>query len=234
MTGAEMKIPTLEELEAMMGRGELKLLGAGSRRECYAIPGTQLCLKCYRDESTAPNASVAREIRKYRHDEKRNTCAQEYRYWLELKSKLPAYIFAAFPESLELIHLPTHGYALLESRVENEDGSACTRFSLSYRNADEATRAKLLKEFWLLVGAFAAYGVRFYDTPNIVVEHRSESSFRLRVVDFEPAARTWIPIDSIFPFLIRGKVIRRATRFLAQHCGVTDRMIVDHPQFASM
>ena len=96
MTGAEMKIPTLEELEAMMGRGELKLLGAGSRRECYAIPGTQLCLKCYRDESTAPNATVAREIRKYRHDEMRNTCAQEYRYWLKIaRNTLPDEIICA-------------------------------------------------------------------------------------------------------------------------------------------
>lgn len=223
MTGVEMKIPTPEELEAMMGRGELKLLGAGSRRECYAIPGTNLCLKLYREEGAAPNPSVAREIRKYRHDEKRNTCAEEYRYWLKLKSKLPAYVFAAFPESLELIHLPTRGWAILESRVENEDGSACTRFSLSYRNADEATRTILLKEFWLLVGAFAAYGVRFYDTPNIVVERHADKFFRLRVVDFEPAARTLIPIDAIFPFLIRGKVIRRATRYLKLHGRVEAR-----------
>jgi hypothetical protein len=211
------------ELETMLERDELAFLGAGSRRECYAIPGTELCLKCYHDESTAPNATVALEIRKYRHNEKRNTCAQEYRYWRELKAKLPAYVFAAFPESLELVHLPTRGYALLESRVENEDGSACTRFSLSYRNADESTRAKLLKEFWLLVGAFAAYGVRFYDTQNIVVERRADNSFRLRVVDFEPAARTLIPIDSIFPFLIRGKVIRRATRYLKLHGRVEAR-----------
>lgn len=208
------------EIEEKLTRGELKLLGAGSRRECYAIPGTQLCLKCYREEGAAPNATVAREIRKYRHDEKRNTCAQEHRYWLELKSKLPAYIFAAFPDSLELIHLPNRGFALIESRVENEDGSACTRFSLSYRFADEATRAKLLREFWLLVGAFAAYGVRFYDTQNIVVQCRADGTFRLRVVDFEPAARTLIPIDSIFPALIRGKVIRRATRYLWLQLGV--------------
>ena len=58
MTGAE--------LETMLERDELAFLGAGSRRECHAIPGTSLCLKCYRDETSAPNATVV-----YNMDEKR-------------------------------------------------------------------------------------------------------------------------------------------------------------------
>lgn len=212
MTGAE--------LETMLERDELAFLGAGSRRECHAIPGTSLCLKCYRDEASAPNATVAREIRRYRHDERRNACCREYRYWQKLKSALPPYVFAAFPGTMEQILLPNRGWAVMETSVQNADGTPCERFSLAYRAADDATKAKLLKEFWLLVGAFAAYAVRFYDTQNIVVQRLDNGRFRLRVVDFEPAARTLIPIDSLCPAIVRGKVIRRAKRYLASHCGV--------------
>lgn len=212
MTGAE--------LETMLERDELAFLGAGSRRECHAIPGTSLCLKCYRDETAAPNATVAREIRRYRHDQRRNACCREYRYWQKLKSALPPYVFAAFPDTMEQILLPNRGWAVVETRVQNADGTPCERFSLAYRAADDATKAKLLKEFWLLVGAFAAYAVRFYDTQNIVVQRLGSGDFRLRVVDFEPAARTLIPIDSLCNAIVRGKVIRRAKRYLASHCGV--------------
>lgn len=212
MTGAE--------LETMLERDELAFLGAGSRRECHAIPGTSLCLKCCRDETSAPNATVAREIRRYRHDQRRNACCREYRYWQKLKSALPPYVFAAFPDTMEQILLPNRGWAVVETRVQNADGTPCERFSLAYRAADDATKAKLLKEFWLLVGAFAAYAVRFYDTQNIVVQRLDNGRFRLRVVDFEPAARTLIPIDSLCPAIVRGKVIRRAKRYLASHCGV--------------
>lgn len=219
MAGAEMKIPTPEELEEMLARGELKLLGAGSRRECYAIPGTNLCLKCYREEGAASNATVAREIRKYRHDEKRNTCAQEYRYWLELKAKLPAYIFAAFPESLELIHLPTRGYALLESRIENADGSPCERFYWVFVGGDAGLREKLLEKFRTLIIAFAKQAVRFYDTQNIVVQNLENGEMRFRVVDFEPTSRTLIQIDRLGSIFVRRKVLARARRFLRVQFG---------------
>ncbi len=207
----------------MLERGELVFLGAGARRECYAIPGTGLCLKCYRDESATSNATIAREIRRYRHDERRNACCREYRYWQKLKSALPPYVFAAFPDTMEQITLPRRGHAVVETRVRNADDTPCERFSIAYRAADDATRANLLKEFWLLVGAFAAYAVRFYDTQNIVVQRLGSGGIRLRVVDFEPDARTLIQIDSLSHAIVRGKVIRRAKRYLASHCGVKAR-----------
>lgn len=206
------------EVFLSLSSDDLRFLGAGSRRACYEVPGTDLCLKCYRDEAGAAGA-VAREIRKFRHDEKHNTCCQEYRYHQELKRRLPDYVFAAFPERLEQVYLPARGWCLLESRVRNADGTPCGRFSETYRAADKATKSKLLKQFWLLVNAFAAYAVRFYDPQNVLVQHLSDGTFRLRVVDFEPASRTLFPIDSLCPAIRRRKVIRRAERYLRTHCG---------------
>lgn len=220
---ARWRIPSADELERLFHSGELEKLGEGSRRICYRIPGTELCVKCYRDEATAPNASVAKEIRAYRHDGRRNACCQEHRYYNELKARLPPYVFAAFPEVVERIYLPSCGWVLVESIIRNADGTPCEPFSRTYRAADAGTKAKLLKEFWLLLGSFVAYAVRFYDTQNIVVQHLEDGMFRLRVVDFEPVDRTLIPIDSFCPAMVRHKVLRRAKRYLAEHCGVKAR-----------
>lgn len=199
----------------------LKFLGAGSRRECYEIPGEGLCLKCYRDPSTAPNKTVATEIFKTRYDEEKNTCAQEYRYYEDLKLKLPAELFAVFPEKVELVYDEKRGYALKESIVRNHDGSECKSFCLYYHRSDRSTKEKLLEEFKKLILGLATYAVRFYDTQNILVQTVSDGSFRLRIVDFEPAARTLFPIDSLCPAISRMKVIRRAKRYLKCHCGAT-------------
>lgn len=213
---------TPEALEAALASDGLPLLGRGSRRECREIPGTGLCLKCYRNAAET-SGTVAKEIRRCRHDARRNTCCQEYRYYCELRSRLPDYVFAAFPETLGQVYLPTRGWALVESVVRNADGGESIRFSRTYRAADRAEKAELLHAFWLLVGAFAAYGVRFYDPQNIVVQRDADAGFRLRVVDFEPAARTLVPVDSVFPGLVRGKVLRRAARYLRGHLAVKDR-----------
>ena len=216
MTGAEMKIPTPDELEVMLARGELKLLGAGSRRECYAIPGTQLCLKCYRDESTAPNPSVAREIRKYRHEEKRNTCAQEYRYWLELKAKLPAYVFAAFPESFELVHLPTRGWSLIESLVLNFDGTQSRTFEeeASAKGTSEPDKlSKICSRLFSFRDQLANASIRFYDPSNVLIQWHQDGTFALRIADFEPTTRTLIPLDGLSRFSIGRKCRNRFNRY---------------------
>ena len=151
MTGAEMKIPTPEELEAMLARGELKRIGDGSRRICYAIGDSGLCLKGYRREEdldsrmrpdgsleTHPlKSSTVREIRAARFDERKNTSCQEWRSYQELKAKLPQELFASFPETLERVLVPSFGWCLVENLIVNADGSPVQKFAPVYRNADE-------------------------------------------------------------------------------------------------
>lgn len=210
----EREIPSPNELDDLLKKGELNRLGGGSRRECFELKGGKLCLKCYRDESTAKSSTVAGEIRKYRHDERKNTCRQEFRYYEKLKLSLPAEVFAVFPEVCLSFHLPMKGWALVENVLRNADGSVPRSFRDEFFAADEARRAKLLSAFDRVIENFVKYGVRFYDTQNLLVQTLAEGGFRLRVVDFEPAARTLIPIDSIFPALVRAKVRRRAKRYL--------------------
>ena len=222
--------PTGEELEALFREGKMERLGMGSRRTCYKIPASNLCVKCYRSEdeikegkyngSVALAPSVVREIAKARFDEKRNTSCQEYRYWKKLKGKLPSEVFAAFPQKMECVLVPARGWCLVEERLENFDGSKPEDFKSAYFAADDKIKKSLLSAFLRLIEQFRFYAVRFYDPQNLLVQRISNEDFVLRIVDFEPAFRSFLPIDSILPSLVRRKTMRRARRWLKMQLGV--------------
>lgn len=44
-------IPSADKLEHLFNANSMKRLGIGSRRVCFEIPGTDLCVKCYRNEA---------------------------------------------------------------------------------------------------------------------------------------------------------------------------------------
>ena len=222
--------PTGEELEALFREGKMERIGMGSRRACYKIPASNLCVKCYRSEdeikegkyngSVALAPSVVREIAKARFDEKRNTSCQEYRYWKKLKGKFPSEVFAAFPQKMECVLVPARGWCLVEERLENFDGSKPEDFKSAYFAADDKIKKSLLSAFLRLIEQFRFYAVRFYDPQNLLVQRISNEDFVLRIVDFEPASRSFLPIDSILPSLVRRKTMRRARRWLKMQLGV--------------
>ena len=194
-------------------------IGKGSRRVCLRLPDSRLCIKRYRDDDGV-GETVKREIARFRFDRRRSTCAQEYDYIRSLAAKLPPEVFAVFPETMELRDDPVHGWHLVESLVLNGDGSVPERFSRTCRAADADTRQRLLCAFRDLAHAFEAAAVRFYDPQNVLVQWSGkpfDSDFRLRIVDFEPASRAFLPIDLVYPALRRMKLRRRVKRYLWQH-----------------
>lgn len=194
-------------------------IGKGSRRVCLRLPDSRLCVKRYRDDDGV-GETVKREIARFRFDRRRSTCAQEYDYIRSLAAKLPPEVFAVFPETMELRDDPVHGWHLVESLVLNGDGSVPERFSRTCRAADADTRQRLLCAFRDLAHAFEAAAVRFYDPQNVLVQWEGgpfEGAFRLRIVDFEPASRSFLPVDLLCPALRRMKLRRRVRRYLWQH-----------------
>ena len=194
-------------------------IGKGSRRVCLRLPDEPLCIKRYRDDGEV-GETVRREIERCKFDRRRNTCAQEYDYIRSLEKILPPETFAVFPEKMELKEDPVYGWHLVESLVLNGDGSVPERFSRTCRAADANMRRRLLAAFRNLAHAFEVAAVRFYDPQNVLVQWSGkpfEGEFRLRIVDFEPASRTLLPIDSLCPALRRMKLRRRVKRYLWQH-----------------
>lgn len=221
---------TAEELDIFFRSGVLERLGMGSRRACYKIPVPKLCVKCYRSDEEIKegkynggrtlSSSVVREIAKARFDEKRNTSCQEFRYWKKLKEKLPPEVFAVFPRTMECIPVASRGWCLVEDRLENFDGSQPEDFKFAYFAADDKDKKRLLSAFLRLIESFRVYAVRFYDPQNLLVQKTSDDDFVLRIVDFEPATRTFLPIDSMLPPFVQMKTLRRAKRWLKMQLGV--------------
>ncbi len=195
-------------------------IGRGSRRVCVRIPGTDLCLKRYRDDDDV-GATVRREIARGRFDRRRNTCAQEYDYFQSLKTKLSQETLSVFPEKLELQHDDKFGWHLVESLVLNGDGSIPDKFSKVYKQAPAALKMRLYADFCHLMNVFEAAAVRFYDPQNIIVQWPGKpfegNEFRLRIVDFEPASRTLLPLDMLAPAFCRMKLRRRVKRYARDH-----------------
>ena len=163
--------------------------------------------------------TVVREIRRCRFDERGNTSCQEYRYWLELKKRLPPDLMAAFPSEMEQVLLPSRGWALVEELVLNADGSIPKRFMEEWIVADSRGCNGLLRAYNDLGAGVFRHAVRFYDPPNIVVQRSADGSFCLRITDFEPASRLFVPVDRI-PAIARIKIRRRFARHL-RNWGIT-------------
>ena len=223
-------IPTTEELGTLFRDGKMVRLGMGSRRACYKIPGSDFCVKCYRSDDEIREGkyngelplspTIVREITKARFDEKSNTSCQEYRYWKKLREKLPAEVFKVFPQTLECISVPSRGWCLIEECLKSFDGSEPEDFSSAYLAADNRGKKRLLSAFLRLIEQFRVYTVRFYDPQNLLVQRISNDDFVLRIVDFEPVSRCFLPFDSMLPSLVRMKTMRRARRWLKMQLGV--------------
>lgn len=225
-TDAVTKVPTAEELEALFREGKMARIGDGSRRVCYALPGGKLCVKSYRSEDELDSRmrtdgsierhplkqSVIDEIRKSRFDEKRNTSCREYRYWMELKERIPSGLLAAFPKTMEMVCVPSRGWCLVEELIENFDGTPIEKFFPAWRDACEDGRKQLSAALDDFEDFLVRHCVRFFDPQTIMVQ-RIHEGLRLRIPDFEPVTRTLIPFDAIFPALVRRKIRRRFARY---------------------
>jgi hypothetical protein len=216
---------TVEELDELFRSNALRRIGMGSRRACYQLPCGKLCVKSYRSDeeilegkhpgrsNTPPLLrSVVKEIQSFRFDEKRNTSCQEYRYWENLKKKIPSALLEAFPETMEMFCVPSRGWCLVEELIENSDGTPIVKFLPAWRDSGEDGRKRLAEALETFEDFLVRHSIRFFD-PQTVMVQRTSCGFRLRVPDFEPATRTLIPFEAIFPALVRKKIRRRFARF---------------------
>ena len=205
-----------------------ELLGGGSRRTCHALPDPSLCLKSYRTDdeleefskklaakgATPLKPAVVREIHMNRFLRAKNTNVQEYEAWCSMKERLPSDVMSVFPSKMELVCDSVRGWSIVEERVRNFDGRPLTRISQEALHAAPQLRSRLLSAFCALRDDLSRHHVCFFDPPNVMVQWLTQDEFRLRIVDFEPAVRTLLPVDKLFPFLLAMKVRRRFNRWL--------------------
>lgn len=208
---------TQAELAADFQNG-MECIGHGSRRKCFRVPGHPFCVKFYRlpsEYTYKTRLGVRAEIKLLRFSKKWNTSCQEWAYHKQLQKKLPADLFAVFPEVVERIYLPDRGWGLSENLLVNPDGTPMERVIAEMeKTKDLDLRLKLFDSLAALCDSLVDYAVRFYDPPNVMVQWQKDGSYRLRIIDFEPMGHTFIPIVTSMPSFIRAKVRRRTNRYL--------------------
>ena len=219
-------VHTGEGIQLLLNAEVLERIGLGQRRACYRLLNTGYCVKCYRSDAEIAEGkypgrvplvplapAVVSEISRRRFDERRNTCCEEFEYWKNFLRKLPADVAAIFPERVEKRLLPERGWCIVEELILNADGSLPVLFRAAYEAATEAGKADLIAAYDRLMDSMVRYAVKVYDPQNVMVQTLADGSYRLRIADFEPASRMFIPIDSMTPFLVRLKIRRRFLRF---------------------
>ena len=213
-------IPPLSALGLMraLEAGQMPELGHGSRRICRKVAGLPYCVKFYRQPDDLPEGAsheLLRELSLERDDERRNTSCEEYAYFRKTVAACPASLRAVFPDCVEKIYLPGHGWGILETLVTHADGSPVMPMVAWLRSPacsgvrKEETVACLSQ----LYRDFYRCAIRFFDVQNLVVQLDADGHVRIRLTDFEPRSRTLIPVDRLCRQLVRNKFRRRFLRF---------------------
>ena len=197
---------------------ERALLGKGRRRRCYRMPGTDLCAKFYHAPSALPpktRLSIRLDIVLGRLCRAANVNYHEWRYHQYLLGHLPEDIVDAFPEHTEAVYCREKKWGIIETLILNADGTLPRSVAEELKaSQDAALCLRIYQETERLLQRFVEHGVRVFDPPNLLVQWTGDGAFRLRIADFEPNCRALIPGLAYIGFYVRGKVRRRAVRYL--------------------
>ncbi len=206
------------ELNIAIDEDNLERIGDGSRRCCFRIPGQPYCVKFYRtpaEYTRKTRPSVRASIFFSRFCLLFNVNYHEVYYHARLRKRLPPDLFAAFPDQMVMVFSKKRGWGVIESLIENADGSAIRRVVAEMRRTEDlALRRRLYRAAAKLFKQLEEHSVCFYDPPNVMVQWTGPDEFRLRIVDFEPMGRALIPGLSLIPVYVRYKVRRRCSRYL--------------------
>jgi len=198
-----------------------ELIGEGTIRCCYRIPGKPLCLKFYaiyrghdiwhpRSLKTRMRLSLTRHLFWF------NINMQEWRYYERLKRRLPAELMAVFPEHMEPLYSPHDGWGLTESLLTNYDGSyAQLADDELARLAGSSLAEELYRDIELFFDKAVQYAIALFDPRNILIQWVSSQHYRIRLVDFEPKPKTLIPGLAYLKPFVRFRVRTRSRRYLA-------------------
>jgi len=205
-------------MPAPFNLNHLVLIGEGCRRKCYRTADSNLCVKFYRrpaEYTKKTTWNVRFHIFLARYIPYFNVNCHEWRYHQVLRRRLPDDLFAAFPEAIEPVYTRECGWGIIESLVQNADRTPVRSISTEMgRTQDQRLRQRLYKEAESFFEQLVEHAVCFYDPPNLMVQWTATDTFRLRIVDFEPRCRAFVPgLSKITPY-VRSKVRRRGSRYL--------------------
>ena len=200
---------------------KLEEVGRGTRRAAYRVVGTPYCAKFYRTPEDCASSqkmkpSIKREIAKRRFDLRMNSSSMEVAVYDGMLKAMPQEIASRLPETCKRVFHPEWGWGVIETFYANPDGSAIIPYEFECRRQmeNDAMRREIYIQSRDLLLALIREGAFFYEPGNFHVLIHGDGSIELKLVDFEPVAKTAIPLEKIWPWFRREKLRRKARRYL--------------------
>ena len=192
----------------------------GSRRNCYKLGDSGYCVKFYKPpEECVPGKmkkSIIADIAKRRFDRKRNSSAMEVDYYFSHWLKMPPEVTEKLLPHVELVEHPQWGYGILETYYTNPDGTAIIPFQNELRRQKDhmETKREIYRQVRNLLRVLIREAAYFFEPGNFHTLLRADGGVETKIVDFEPTAKTLIPLERWFPAFRRFKLRRKAIRYL--------------------
>lgn len=219
-------------LNHLVFENELVEIGRGTRRVAYRVGDTGFCAKFYYPEEQCieelkMQKSIQRDVKWRRFNKRRNASCEEVYVYNTFRHSMPPGIRARMPEVCERVFHPVWGWGIIETYYTNPDGTAILPYEFEIKRQPPGTREVIYAKARELLDELIASSALFYEPGNLHVLLGADGSIDLKIVDFEPSSKTFLPIEAVWPWYRRRKLARKADRYL-QHIrdkyGVTGRL----------
>lgn len=218
---AAAKFPVSPHSELLRSQ-PFEIVGTGTRRVCYRLGDSGFCVKFYKPRDMwieegrhRTKDSIRREIERYRFDVKHNTSSREVAAYERFRSLSPM-VAARLPEVCERVYHPVLGWGVLESYYTNPDGTAIIPYEFEIARQTLPVREEIYAQARDLLAELIRTSATFYEPGNFHVLLHKDGSLEMRLVDFEPTAKTLIPLEVISKAFRRAKLRRKAVRYLRE------------------
>lgn len=209
-------------------RYPLVKIGEGARRVCYRIGETGYCVKFMRDPATTESTQkfgwrFRRALKHYRFDRRHNINCLEAAAMEKYRSIAGPLLAAALPEVVEIVFDEKMGYGVLMTCLTNADGSPVVSADYEMARRNDALFAKSCHDqIKVLLEELISCSAPFFEPDNFEAQIQTDGSVRIRMIDFEPLDKKFIPIAECLPLWRRLNLRRKARAYLSK---IVDRFV---------
>lgn len=208
-----------EVYEELVKEVKIERVGfGGTRRNCYKLGDSGLCVKFYKPPEDCVKGkmkdSIRREIRARRFNKYRNICSREVDLYNRLRHDMPEEVRMKMPPVCKRVFHPKMGWGVLETYYVNPDGEAIIPYEFEIARQTPENREIIYAQAKNLLDVLIKNSAHFYEPGNFHTLIMPDGTIETKLVDFEPAAKTLIQLEAIWPWYRRRKLRRKANRYL--------------------
>lgn len=209
-----------EEFEQLLRENKLERVGfGGSRRNCYKLGDSGLCVKFYKPPSECKKGlmkdSIRREIRARRFNKYRNVNSREVDVYNRFRHEMPEEVRSKLPPVCKRVFHPELGWGVLETYYANPDGEAIIPYEFEIARQTPEKKAIIYAQAKDLLAVLVRSAAPFYEPGNFHTLINPDGTIETKLIDFEPTGKTLIQLEAVWPAYRRKKLKRKAARYLA-------------------